>query len=345
MSLAVKVTKTQPPASAQPAFQSRRSFVQRLIEITIKLASDTQSGQPNTFADTGGSDTITLSGIRTSVRIENNGAPAGSSAHVTMHGLTQSLMNQLTTLGIVYDQIQRNTITVKAGDSETGLTPVFTGTIVQAYGDYNSAPDVSMRLECQSGTIDAVAPVAASSFTGPTDVATIMAGFARQMNVGFENSGVTVQLSNPYFAGNIETQMRKAAAHANIYAEVIEGKLCIWPKGGSRTTPGAIPLLDKDSGLVGYPIYTPQGIVIKSLFIPQISFGTTIQVKSSVKIGATNASSSAPKATQSVADVGTWVVWKLDLDLDSMVPKGNWLATMYCYAKGFPAPIPPSSGG
>ena len=53
------------------------SFVQRLIEVSVKLAGDPTTNQPATFAESG-TDTVTLSGSRTSVRIQNSGAPAGS---------------------------------------------------------------------------------------------------------------------------------------------------------------------------------------------------------------------------------------------------------------------------
>ena len=54
----------------QPGFRSRRSYVQRQLEVTVQLAASQATGQPITFAGTAGSDTVTLSGFRTRVRIE-----------------------------------------------------------------------------------------------------------------------------------------------------------------------------------------------------------------------------------------------------------------------------------
>lgn len=322
-SITVSPTQTAP----QPAFQSKASFVERLIEVSIKLAPSPQSGQPMSFAGTDGLDTVTLSGSRTSVRVENNGAPAGSQATVTVYGLTPSLMNQLQTLGQQFNEIARNLITVTAGDAVSGLSPVFSGTIMNAYADYGQAPIVPMIFQCQSSGIDAVAPATASSFPGPTDVATIMAGFARQMNVGFENNGVTIQLPGSYFSGNVRQQVMKCAQAARINAEVINGVLCIWPKGGSRTSltgNGPVPLISADSGMIQYPTFWMQnGVIVRTLFDPHIAFGGTVRVESSVQ-----------KAS------GTYVVWKLDLALDSLVPNGKWEAAVHCFAQGFAAPIP-----
>lgn len=312
------------------------SFVDRIIEVSIKLATATQSGQPNSFAGSGGQDTVTLSGHRTAVRIEYSGAPAGTNAQVSLYGLAPNIMNQLTTLGIVFDQIQRNTITIQAGDAQAGLSTVFVGTIVAAYGDYNAAPDVAFHLVCQSSTIDNVAPTPASSFTGTTDVATVMAGFARQMNLGFINNGVNIKLASPYFAGNIAAQLRKCADHAHINAEPINGILYIWPKGKSLTAQGAtIPLVSKNSQMKGYPTYTAQGIIVEMVFNPQISFGSTIKVESTVKL--------VTGSLQNVANAGLWVVYKLDLALDAQMPHGQWKGVAHCFALGFPAPIPQQS--
>lgn len=318
------ITVTPISSPTQPAFQSEQSFVQRLIEVAITLAADAKSGQPNTFAGTG-SNTITLAKFRASVRVENNGAPAGSQARVLVFGLAQNLMNELQTLGQQFNEIARNSITIAAGDAQSGISPVFTGTIMNAYADYNAAPDVPMIFDCQSSGIDAVVPATASSFPGPTSVATIMASFARQMNVGFENNGITVQLANPYFKGNLRDQVQACAAAARINAEVINGVLAIWPKGGSRTAgAGPIPLVSKATGMIGYPTFWMQnGVIVRTLFNPQIAFGGTIRVESSLQ-----------KAS------GTYVVWKIDLVLDSQVPNGKWEASAYCFAPGFAAPIP-----
>ena len=258
------------------------------------------------------------------MRIQNNGAPAGSTATVDVYGMTPSLMDQLATLGLVFNIVPRNTLLVKAGDAESGLTSVFAGTIVAGYGDYNAAPNVPFHFECNSGLADSVAPASSSSFPEATDVATIMSGFARQMNLGFENNGVKAMLPSSYFPGNLWQQMRACAEAANVNAEVVNGSvLAIWPKGGNRETP-SVPLVSPETGMIGYPAYTQQGIVVKTVFNPQIAFGGLIEVKSSLK-----------PAT------GRWAVTKLDHALDSLVPRGHWMSTIYAYNPNYPIPIPP----
>lgn len=300
------------------------SFSRRLIEISVKLANETKTNQPVKFSESG-TDTVRTSDKRISVRIQNSGAPAGTTASLDIFGLTESLMNQLSTLGMVFNMVPKNTITIQAGDEQNGLSTVFIGTIMSGYADYNQAPNVPFHIEANSILAEAVAPATASSFTGSTAVADIMAGFARQMGLTFENSGVDGKISNPYFAGNIRTQMRACAEHANINAETINGSiLAIWPKGASRTG-GTVPLISPETGMILYPAYTQQGIMLRTLFDPKISFGGLVQVRSRVK---------------AVNDVGQWAVNQLNLALDCQVPKGKWEAVISAYNPKYPKPIP-----
>lgn len=318
--------------SPQPGFQGQRSFVRRRLEVTVKLAASQATGQPITFAGTNGADTVTLSGFRTRVRISNSGAPAGSTASISIYGLPLDIVNQLSTLGMIFNSVQRNIVTVSAGDEQNGMSPVFAGIAALAFGDFNQSPKVPFNFTCQTGLYEALIPAPASSFPQATDVATMMAGWARQMNLGFENNGVTVQLPPSYFPGTVLQQVRRAARAARINAEIVDGntKLAIWPLGGSRQASNAtsIPLIGPETGMIGYPSFAPNGwLIVNSLFIPQVSFGGLIRVASLL-----------PQARKN------WVVQKQDLALDAFVPRGQWSMSLACYPEGFAAPPPPQTG-
>lgn len=304
------------------------TFTQKLLEFSVQLASNPQTNQPNKFSESG-TDTVTISDKRASVRIQNSGAPSNSAAQVQIFGLSDSIQNQLSTLGMVLNLVPKNTLTIKAGDSETGLTAVFRGTIAEAYGDFSAAPDVPFIMNCQQGLAAATANVQPTTFSQQTDVATVMAGFARQMNVGFENNGVTTQLPPSYFSGSVQTQYREAAQHAGINAEIVNGNiLAIWPRFGSRNT-ARVPVIARppNGAMIGYPSFTQQGILARNLFLPDIAFGGKVNIQTDVK--------SLQKAN------GIWTVYKLDLALDTQVPKGHWMSTFYSYNSNSPNPVIP----
>lgn len=301
-------------------------LIERLITVSVKLASNTQTNQPNKFSESG-KDTVSMSGSRTSVRVSNSGAPADGRATVRIWGMKPSLMNQLATLGLVVNLVPKNTLTIAAGDSISGMATIFSGTVYAAYGEYSTQPDVPFIFECLSGVGDAVAPAAATSFNGSTDVATVMSGLARQMNVGFENNGVTRQLMNPYLSGSTMVQAQKVAEQAGIEWGIFNGNiLSIWPKGGNRKTPN-VPLISKATGMISYPAYTQQGIIVRTRFNPQIAFGGLVKVESELKPAS-----------------GTWAVNKLDLALDSMLERGEWMSTVFGYNPNYAKAILPPAG-
>ena len=321
------------------------SFTQRIISVTVQLAPNTQTNQPNTFAESG-TDTVTLTGSRTSVRIENSGAPADGRAQVKIWGMTPSLMNQLATLGLVFNLVPKNTLTIQAGTMSAAgipnLATVFTGTIWAAYGDYQAQPNVPFIFECLAGAADAVISTPPSSFPGAADVATMMSGFARQMNLGFENNGITASLSNAYFSGPAKVQAKKCAEAAGIYWGIFNGNLLsIWPKGGNRQTPN-IPVIapPPEGTMIGYPAFTQQGVIVKDLFNPLISFGSLVQVKSSLLSAIASAQPTSPVGGGATFPT-QWAVNKLDLALDSLLPKGQWMSSIWAYNPNYAKAILP----
>jgi hypothetical protein len=82
--------------------------------------------------------------------------------------------------------------------------------------------------------------------------------------------------------------------------------------------------------MIRSPSFTQQGIMVSSVFDSRISFGGQVKVQTEVE--------ALQKAN------GVWTVHKLDLALDSGVPKGEWRSTFYGYnqqaSPGSTAPNP-----
>jgi hypothetical protein len=129
------------------------------------------------------------------------------------------------------------------------------------------------------------------------------------MGLNFENNGVQVQLSNPYLSGTARTQAQTVAQHAGIEWIIDNGTLAIWYPGQARG--GVAPLISPSTGMVGYPAYTSQGILVRSIYNPSIGYGHKIEVVSDLQDAC-----------------GEWVINSLSYDLESMVPHGKWFATM-----------------
>lgn len=285
-------------------------ITQRLINVRFKRAR-------GSFSE--GGNEVLLSGLRVSCSIIKAGGNSMGTAEFKVYGMTLSLMNQLSTLGMKIQLQPRDLVSIEAG-TEGQMSTVFIGSVYSAYADLQAAPDVSLVVLAHTGGWESVTSADPLSFQGSTDVGQIMSGLATKMGLAFENSGVNVKLSSPYFFGSPRNQAQACAIAADINWSIDDGKLAIWPKNGARN--GAATLVSPRTGMVGYPSYTAQGIMVRSLWNPNIGFGGKIQVESDLKPAC-----------------GTWTVFGLAHNLDSKAPRGQWFSTIQAYNQNFVGPV------
>jgi hypothetical protein len=263
-----------------------------------------------TFAESG-TDTVKLSGLRVSALVTKAGGTFQGSLEMRIWGLTLSKMNDLATLGYTIEgnaKYLHNTVLVEAGDAENGMASVFYGTIYAAWSDFMGMPDNPFHVMAAVAIWEQIEPAQPTSYRGLVDVATILSGIADLVGWTFVNNGVTTQFENVYYPGTAKEQIERVCQHANIYHAIDDGPpatLTIWPKNGTRG--GAIQLISPETGMVGYPTYTANGIMCTTLFNPSIRHGGQVQVKSDLT-GANK----------------TWAVQTLSHTLDSEVPRGSW---------------------
>lgn len=290
------------------------AFEHRALGATISLAS-------GSFTE-GGNTAKLPDGLRMSANIANAGGLSDGTLDLTIYGMTRSMMNQLSTLGMQINLVPKNPITLTAGTAGKMAT-AFNGYIIAAYADYNASPEVAFHIIAHTLGAFAAAPADATSFQGTTDVATIMSGFASQMGMRFENNGVTTKLSNPYFSGSLRDQAQACVKAAGISWNSGElGTLAIWPKNTSRNN-GQIPLIapPPKGSMIGYPTYTAYGIMLRNLYDPTIGLGQKVSVESSV------------------LTTGEWTVYGLSHQLESETPNGKWESTIMAYNPKNPTPV------
>jgi hypothetical protein len=302
------------------------TFVQRAIDITITLGTGTLGSS--------GMNTVKLSGLRVICTISKAGSPSYDQSEIRIFGLPPSVMNAVSTLGVPFPLFRlNNAVTVEAGDAVNGMAVVFNGLIMSAWQNLDAAPDTFLSIQAFGTTGQAEAAMAPTSFPGTADVATIMSGLADRMGMAFENNGVQVQLSNPYLVGSLRKQAESVARAAGIEmcfdSTASVPILAIWPK--MRTRGSAIPLINAQSGLIGYPRFNDRGVSFRCLFNPSIRVGGQIQLQS--QIGGAPASSGATvQQVQQAGPNGTWVVYgPLTYSLSAQEPDGPWFCDATCY--------------
>lgn len=271
-----------------------------------------------------GFDTIDVSGLRVQATITKAGGVSMSELNLRVYGLPLDVMNKLTILNQLrqYDA-RRNVVTVAAGD-DMGSTVCFVGNIVESWADMHESPDAVMTIRGASGYVDLMQPVTPTSYKGAVDVATILSGLALRMTppLTLENNGVSVTLSNPYLPGTILDQIRAVARAGNFNCVIddVNARLAIWPDGGVRT--GLRTVISSETGMVGYPAYTQNGLQLTTLYNPSLTFGTQIEVRS-----------------QLLPASGGWSVATVGHDLESEMPAGKWFTRVECGLIGQAVPI------
>jgi hypothetical protein len=295
------------------------AFSQKLINVALSYNTGNFG---NVSSGGGAGNSGTLSGLRVQCHISTPGGIAGqSSATLAIFGMTQSDMNQYTLFGLDPTAVGGNNVTITAGDAATGMAEIFTGTVYLAWMDATSMPRVAFRVESYYGTFESVKKTAPISMSGSADVATVFQQIAGNMGVSFENGGVNTKINNLYLPGTLYTQAESLARMAGIQWVMEKGKLAIWPNGQSRQSSSSTPVvLSPTTGMIGYPAFNSNGVIVKTLFQPTINYGTEFTIQGSAVTPANR----------------TWTMKHMEIDIDSFVPHGQWMLTLYGYPVGGP---------
>lgn len=294
------------------------SFTIKNLRFTFTLANNAKFQGTN-------SNVLQVSGLRALATIRGAGLPAFPEATLTIYGLLQDDMNALTSLQFQPLSMLRNTVVVEADSSGLGnFATVFSGQIITSGPDYDGVPDVPFHISARVLGFESLNPATATSYTGPTSVATIVNALASKMGYVFENNGVATQLSSPYFSGTLAEQLRTVKQQAGIDVYIEDNVIAICPPGGVRNQQTFV--LSPTSGLVGYPKldYNRGYVYAKSRFNPGMRFGGPLVLQDS----------DVPLAN------GSWVIGTISHDIDSLVLSSpKWFTDVLLYPKGNSPPI------
>lgn len=281
------------------------SYVSRDLRLEITLAT-------GEFGSSKGNK-ITLQGWRALCNISSAGGAQLSQADVSIFGLKSDLMKQLTRLQKDLSFVERNRLDIFAinGGVET---LVFAGEIWNAWADYTKVPDVCLRVSAMSGFYSLIKPESMTSYKGPTDVVDIAQQLATLMRVGFENgfigSGVKITIENTYLSGSAVDRLRDLVKMTGMTAIVELGVLYISPLNTPRAK-NAIIEINRNSGLVGYPVFDAASCIFMSEFNPAIRFNGLVHVTSDAE-----------------TRDGNYIVQSLSHQLEAQMPDGKWFSTV-----------------
>lgn len=272
------------------------SFKEKEIELAVVLGKGTFGGNGNTKI---------IKGLAVQCNIEKVQLPDKNKAKVQIYGLNLDDMEQMTTLAFKPLETQKNYIQIKAGDKDGELSLVFKGEIATAYANFNNVPDVVFEIEALAGYFPALKAIPATSATGEVSIAELLAKLAKEAGYDFVNKGVTGAVSNPYLTGSPFEQIKKLAADNGFDVLFDNEEIIAVPFGKARS--GNTVKLSKDTGLIGYPTFSSEGIALNCHFEKELQIGGLVEVDSIV-----------PKAS------GLWKISKLSHKISANFSGNNY---------------------
>lgn len=279
------------------------SFERRKLSVTV---------YPDGNSAKGASNAITMDGYRMLASIVTNGGMATGQAQVQVFGLPLNQINSLTRIQNTASAQKSGVMPIEIYASEGNNAPslAFSGNVWWAWGQFESAPDTSFIMHCHAGYPLNLITHPVTSFKGTVNASDVVQKLASAGGFGFQNNGVTAQISEPYLIGSVIRQMRMVQHAARFNLDIDRGVVYIWPRKSYRS--GTVPVIGPGNKMVGYPRQSSSAIAVRAEFLPEAHLGGRVTVEGS----------------QLTTVNGTWVISSASHTLSAEMPGGPWFTDM-----------------
>lgn len=271
------------------------SYEQRKLEFIFDLDGG--------HFDDNGTDNITLSNVKAVARLGAYLGLEGLTAEFSLFGLSLELMSMLSAkgLGVFTSRSDKFKVKIKYKESI-----IFQGGIISAWSDMNAAPEPALNFQAVAALDLMKQSAKAYSQPGVVKVADILISIASTAGISIvlNDLGDMTSRPNPHIEGSPYEQLTRTcfAYDLNFYFDE-NNTFNVWLKKRG----GISPLVSKDNGLIGYPVFVQNGIMFNTLYSPMLSAGREVQLITDL-----------PNAT------GTYMLTSVNHSLSSWVAGGQW---------------------
>jgi hypothetical protein len=274
-----------------------QTFNKKSIRVTIT----TQKGE-----------TFVLEDFAIDCSIQKNGGVELSKSKVNIYGLKLETMQRLVWTQYRNRTLAYNRITVEAKEGNSAYSMVFKGEILFCVADFNGASPV-LKIEATTAALGKLIPDDPISVEGSQSAASLIESLAKKANLTFTNEGVTAQVSDTTLSGDPVTKMQSIARQVGAELLIEDQHVTLLPKNKPKeTVGGGSPVVDAESGMIGYPTLTNTGVNCTCYYRPDIRLGSSVTVKTIV-----------PMAS------GTWLVTQVSHELSANNPKKSAWKTSF----------------
>jgi hypothetical protein len=252
---------------------------------------------------------FSAAGLRAYASIQAYTGKLGVAGQIRVWGLSLAQMNAYSSQIAAAAGINEFNLALEAGDVGGQMTKVLDGAIWRSYIDLANAPESAFNVSVAGTIYQAATPMASQSHAGAQDAETLIQSICNVAGLQLVNTaGAHAVLRNMSTYGSPVDQIERIARAAGFQVYFSGSTVSIWPSGTTRDE--TVITTGPNDGMVGYPEWWEAGLIVRTLFNPEIQVGRSLQVKSSI-----------PKAN------GTWQIINVQHELATMLRNGPWFTT------------------
>lgn len=248
----------------------------RIVKISIEI-----NGQLKTYSDP---IQMTATGTRYGNALQNE-------CTVTLDNLDKQTQDYLLTETSPYNLNRTpKIVTVEAGRESYGTAVIYVGNIVRAI--VSQPPDITITLQCLTGNFYKNSIIARSQ-PGIMPMSQISKAVANDLNVNLLYQATDKQIANYQYSGDALGQVGSLGQMGSYNAFIDNNTLVV--KNAFIPLNNSLRVLSAETGMIGIPEFTEQGIKVKFLLDNQTTLGSSLEIQSK----------------QYTAANGTYVIYKL----------------------------------
>ncbi len=246
-----------------------------------------------------GKEMIWVEGLALEASITKVANATSNDATIKVSNLTKIHRDNILTETSPWNKLGvRKRIVVEAGRESYGLSRIFTGDIINATP--SQPPDIAITLTARTNNWNKT-QVTSKSYAGMVSMERIAQDIADSMELSLNFEATDRQIASYAFTGAKSQQLNKLGEIGRVNAYIDDDKLIVKDVGKAAKQSAQTHVLDLNSGMVGIPELTEQGIRVKMMFEPFSRIGGMLEVKSIINPGAD----------------GKYIIYKMSYDISN----------------------------
>lgn len=262
----------------------------RLVKITIDV-----NGRTNTYETLA----ITASGTKYANALQND-------CQVTIANLDKQTQDYILTETSPFNlNATPKRIVVEAGRKSYGIAKIYEGNVISSL--VSQPPDVTITLKCLTGNFQK-GNILARGQPGSVALSVISKQIAQDLNTSLNFQASDKNLGNFSFTGASLKQVNNLAFTGGVNVFIDDDTLVVKNMGVPLSN--TLTVVNLDTGMVGIPELTEQGVKVKFLLDNKTKLGGLLRVTSRVN----------------PAVNGDYVIYKLGFEIASRDTPFYWIA-------------------